>query len=104
MKELNGYKLMADSYRQLLEKDPTADKEDAQRKIKVNDFLSTCNEQEIHEIFNSTAFNTIVKGYILKTCDQLKISTKTKQNIMNEFRYQLDTTRANEAADYYYNH
>lgn len=101
---MNGYKNTADAYRRLLETDKNIDREYTQRKIKALDFLSECNQQEIQEVFNSSAFNNIVKGYLLMACKNAGIDDETRKELFNELRYLFDEKTADEAENYYYSH
>ena len=76
---MNGFKILADSYRKLIETNQI-DKEDAKSYIKVYDFLSTCNNKEKEILFTSSAFNDMIKELINK----LDLEDTLKQNIINQ--------------------
>ena len=76
---MNGFKIIADSYRKLIETNQI-DKEDAKSYIKVYDFLSTCNNKEKEILFTSSAFNDMIKELINK----LNLEDALKQNIINQ--------------------
>lgn len=101
---MNGYKMTADSYRKFLETDPNIDRESTQKKIRVYDFLSSCDDGEIMELFDSTAFNDVVKGYLQMALDNLEVEAETRQAILNERRYLFDTVTAGQAKEYYITH
>lgn len=62
---------MADSYRKLLENDKI-DKETAEKEIRIYDFLSTCDNDDICRMVNSAAFNDIIKAYCKQAPKMLK--------------------------------
>ena len=104
---MNGYKTMADSYRKLLENSnnyPDLDKEATEKRIKVYDFLATCDKEMKLELFNSTAFNDVVKGYVSMAVDNLELGDDTKKDFLREIKYLFDTVKAGEAEDYYNEH
>ena len=101
---INGYKVIADACRKLLGEEQNIDKENTLRKIKTLDFLSTCTEQEINELFNSSAFNNIVKGYFLMACNNIKLDTSTSKTLLNELNLLFSEKTADEAETYYYKH
>lgn len=107
---MNGYQMTADSYRQLLESDkyPDIDREAIQHKIKALDFLATATEEERLELFNSSAFNDVVKGYLKMAVDNIELEEEereeVRQKLLNEFRYLFDTVTAKQAEEYYNNH
>lgn len=103
---MNGYQMTADSYRQLLESDkyPDLDREAIKHKIKALDFLATATEEERLELFNSSAFNDVVKGYIKMAVDNMELEDEVRQGLLNELRYLFDTVTADQAEDYYNNH
>lgn len=103
---MNGYQMTADSYRQLLESDKSQDidREAIQHKIKALDFLATATEEERLELFNSSAFNDVVKGYMKMAVDNMELDKETRQGLLNELRYLFDTVTADQAEAYYNNH
>ena len=55
---MNGFELLATSYKKLASDDPII-----QSKIKVFEFLSTCSDQDICNLVQSSAFNELIKAY-----------------------------------------
>lgn len=101
---MNGYQLQADSYRQYLEQTPTAPeavKADLENKIKIYSFLATLDKRDRLEIFNSTAFNDVCKGYIAMALDNIGADAETRQAVLNELSYLFDTVSAEQAERYY---
>ena len=56
---MNGYKMMAESYRQLVKRGEI-DKETADKEIRVYDFLATCDSDDLCRMVDSSAFNDII--------------------------------------------
>ena len=56
---MNGYELLASSYRLLLKRGEIAEDE-AAKKIRVYDFLATCDKEDIYTMVDSSAFNDII--------------------------------------------
>lgn len=98
---MNGYQMTADSYRKLLEIKKDLNREAIEKKIKALDFLATCDNEEIIELFNSSAFNDIVNGYFEMAIDNMGLEAETKSGLLNELRYLFDTKTADEANAYY---
>lgn len=101
---MNGYQITADSYRTLLQTEPGIDRAKTEQKIKALDFLASCSKEERLELFNSSAFNDVVKGYVLLALDNLKTDPEQRKAIINEVAYLFDIKSADEAEQYYYNH
>ena len=76
---MNGFKILADSYRKLIETNQI-DKEESESYIKVYDFLATCSDKEKEILFTSSAFNDMIKELINK----LNLEDALKQNIINQ--------------------
>ena len=74
-----------------------------QKDIKVLSFLSECDKEEKHKLFNSSAFNDVLKGYVLKAADNLKYNEDKRKELINEIAYLLDTMDASESEQYYLN-
>lgn len=105
---MNGFQMQADTYRNLLETDKTLDREAIQKRIKAYDFLATCDREEALALFDSSAFNDVVKGYLKMAVDHLELEDDVRKDLrselLNEFRYLFDTVRAGQAEDYYNEH
>lgn len=98
---MNGYLVASDSYRQLLESNAEVDKVKIKKTIKALDFLATCDRVERTELFNSGAFNNILKGYFLMAINNQNLDGNIKEGLMGEIKSLLDTVPATEAEDYY---
>lgn len=95
---MNGYKMTADSYRELKKRDP---KLDLDSNIKVLDFLAACTKEDICNLFNSGAFNNICFGYVKMALNDFEeLSDDMKDRITNHVRYKFDTVTANQAEKY----
>ena len=101
---MNGYQMIADSYRTLSEREKDIDRASIESKIKALDFLATATEEERLELFNSSAFNDVVKGYMEMAVDNMELEDEVRQGLLNELRYLFDTVTADQAKDYYNNH
>lgn len=99
MENMNGYKLTADAYRALKKKDPEAD---VDSNIKVLDFLATCNDEDICNLFNSSAFNSICRGYVeLALKDFTELDDDLKSDISQRVASMFDLKTAKEAKDFF---
>lgn len=90
---MNGYKLIADSYIKLKEEgkiEPSV----ADKKIRILEFLSTCDMEDICELFDSSAFNDIFKGYLNEIIIDAELDSKAKARLKESARYVLDTKSA----------
>ena len=87
---MNGYKMMADSYK-ILEKQGKIDKESAEKEIRIFEFLSTCDEDDICRLVQSAAFNDIIKGYCKKAMESAEVDEKTQKAVMGELKWMFDT-------------
>lgn len=101
---MNGYKITADSYRELLKSEQDINRASVESKIKALDFLAACTEAERLELFNSSAFNNVVKGYLEMACNNIGLDEETRKRLLNEFSYLFDTVTADQAEAYYNSH
>lgn len=104
---MNGYEFMSRAYRDALENDTelTAEAQESIRaKIKALDFLATATRAERLELFNSTAFNDVVKGYFQMALDNTELPQETKTQLLRELIDLFESKTADEAEDYYINH
>lgn len=75
---MNGFKIMADSYRKLADEGKIT-KEQAEKDCKAYDFLATCDDEDICNLFDSGAFNEISKGYM-----RLAVKELIEENVIDE--------------------
>lgn len=68
---MNGFQIMADSYHMAAEQGQIS-KEEANKKCKAYDYLANCDQEDIYNLFDSSAFNDICKSYLRKAADQLE--------------------------------
>lgn len=98
---MNGYKMTADSYR-TLRGNSKVDQADVESNIKVLDFLATCTQEDIYNLFNSSAFNYICLGYVEMALNDFKeLDDDTKDRIINHVRAMFDEKNAKQAENYY---
>lgn len=107
---MNGYQLMANSYKQLLAREETAPEErkDLESHIKVFEFLASLTDAEKRIIFDSGAFNDVLKGYVSKAVDNITRdgnepdSEDLKGIILREINCLLSEMSSDQAEQYYY--
>lgn len=80
-KKMNGFTMMADTYR----------KSGGKRKAELYDFLAKCSDEDICDLFDSTAFNEIAKGYLRLAVRELvengELNEEQGQAVRNEFSF-----------------
>lgn len=104
---MNGYEMMADTYRQYLKSTPDisrATREDIERKIKSLDIMAETDTATKYELFNSCAFNGIAKGYFLKALHNIGANKKTVKNALKEIDLLFDEMGADKAEAYFMEH
>ena len=80
---MNGYELLASSYRLLLKRGEIAEDE-AAKKIRVYDFLAICDKEDIYTMVDSSAFNDIIKSFCKKPLENSSVSEQSAQDVINE--------------------
>lgn len=95
---MNGYKIMADSYRKAL-RDNIGKGEYNEACIKVFDMLAEFSDTDKYIAFDSGMFNEIFKGYVellVKDMDD-----KTRKDIIDRSGAILDLYNSQQAEEYY---
>lgn len=92
---MNGYKLMAESYKKL-SVDGKISEEDANKEIRVFDFLAECDEADLCRLVNSGAFNDIIKGYVKASAEEAGLDEEQINQLKEAIRWVLDTRTASE--------
>lgn len=98
LNNMNGFQSIADGYKTLVKQGKVAE-EDVKNEIKIYEFLATCEEDDIYRLFDSSAFNDILKCYIKKALKSAEIDKKKTDRVMEELRWLLDTMGAKQACE-----
>lgn len=95
---MNGYEMMADSYRQLV-KQGKIDKETADREIRVYDFLATCDSDDLCRMVDSSAFNDIIRAYLKMAVQSADIDEDAREKVVGQLRWMFDEKTAKEVLE-----
>lgn len=95
---MNGYEMMADSYRQLV-KQGKVDKETADREIRVYDFLATCDSDDLCRMVDSSAFNDIIRAYLKMAVQSADIDEDAREKVVGQLRWLFDEKMAKEVLE-----
>ena len=111
---MNGYQLMADSYKKMLEEkrysEGVVNVTEMERKIRVLELLAKFEPDDKYFAFESSMFNDIYKGYVSIAIDNIikngtdaeKKSAETIRDVLlNEARLVLEEVSAKDAEKYY---
>ena len=99
MNDMNGFKIIADSYRQLMEKGKI-EREVAEKEIRVLDFLATCDTDDFCRMVDSAAFNDIIKGYVRLAAENAGIDKKAQQKVVDQCYWIFDMKTAKEVLEF----
>lgn len=94
---MNGYEIMAASYRQMV-KQGRIDKETADKEIRIYDFLATCDIEDICRMVDSSAFNDIIKAFV-ETAVKNAILTRMQEKVVAQLCYLFDEKTARQVLD-----
>lgn len=95
---MNGYEMMADSYRQLV-KQGKIDKETADREIRVYDFLATCDSDDLCRMVDSSAFNDIIRAYLKMAVQSADIDEDSQNKVVGQLCWLFDEKTAKQVLE-----
>lgn len=95
---MNGYEMMADSYRQLV-KQGKVDKETADREIRVYDFLATCDSDDLCRMVDSSVFNDIIRAYLKMAVQSADIDEDAREKVVGQLRWLFDEKTVKEVLE-----
>lgn len=95
---MNGYEMMAESYRQLV-KQGKIDKETADKEIRVYDFLATCDSDDLCRMVDSSVFNDIIRAYVEKAVKNADIDEDSRNKVVGQLRWLFDEKTAKQVLE-----
>lgn len=95
---MNGYEMMAESYRQLV-KQGKIDNETADKEIRVYDFLATCDSDDLCRMVDSSAFNDIIRAYVEKAVKNADIDENSRNKVVGQLRWLFDEKTAKQVLE-----
>ena len=90
---MNGYTLMAESYRKLMN-EGKIDKEAAEKEIRIQEFLATCDNDDLCRMVDSGAFNDIIRAFLKMVVDNAEIGDEEKEKVIGQLRWIFDEKSA----------
>lgn len=96
---MNGYTMMADSYRKLMN-GGTIDKESAEKSIRIYEFLATCDKDDLCKMVDSSAFNDIIRAFLKMAVVNAELEEEQQDKVLNQLRWIFDEKSAKEVLKY----
>lgn len=104
-KKMTGFIRLADFYQQIVDKRSHEMTEEQiqkiKKEIKVLRIIGDMTQEEINLLFDSSAFNEIVLGYVARTCEDLDYSPIRKEDLIYGMKEQFENHNAEYALDYW---
>lgn len=97
---MNGYETMSENYKILMQRGEI-EKEAAEKAIRVYDFLAGCDTDDLCEMINSSAFNDLIRAFLVRAVTSAGLDDDTIDQIMQQLRYIFDGQTAKEVLESY---
>lgn len=99
---MNGFEMMADAYRKMAT-EGNIPQEEAEKKCKAFDFLKDCDDEDICNLFDSSAFNEIAKSYLRLAVKELvsegELDEDQGRAVRNRFSLLFDEKKSKEVCE-----
>ena len=86
---MNGYETMSENYKILMQRGEI-EKEAAEKAIRVYDFLAGCDTDDLCEMIDSSAFNDLIRAFLVRAVTSAGLDDDTIDQIMQQLRYIFD--------------
>ena len=93
---MNGFKLQADAIRKVADNESDCDKAAMLAKADVYDILANLSQDQIYEIYNSSAFNDVTKAYAKKAMEHVGFDEEQISAVLREIKFLHDTVSAGD--------
>ena len=97
---MNGFKIMADSYKQLVEQGKMTE-EQARRSIEIYEILASCDKDDFCQMVDSSAFNDIIRAFLTKAIKSAELDEMSENKVMKELQHLFDDLSAKEILNKY---
>lgn len=97
---MNGYTLMAESCKKLLEQGKI-DKETAEKYIRIYEFLATCDIDDLCHMVDSSAFNDIIRSFLKMAVVNAELDEEQQDKVLNQLRWIFDLYHAKAVLEKY---
>ena len=97
---MNGYTLMAERYKKLMN-EGKIDREQAEKNIRIYEFLATCDMEDLCIMVDSAAFNDIIKSFLYKAVSTAGLDEDSKDQVLSQLRWIFDEQSASEVLKSY---
>lgn len=99
---MNGFEVLADAYRNAAARGVIS-QDSANKKCRIYDFLVTCDQEDLCDLFDSSAFNEIAKSYmrlaVKELTDEGTIDEEQARAVRNRYSLLFDEKQAREVLE-----
>lgn len=95
---MNGFVLMADSYRQAADQGEM-NRAEAESKIRIFDFFATCSQDDFYFMVDTSAFNDIIRDYLKTALQNAEADEEMTSKVMNELHWLFSEKTAKEVCN-----
>ena len=92
---MNGYTLMAESYKKLMN-EGKIDREQAEKNIRIYEFLGTCDTEDFCMMVDSAAFNDIIKSFLYMAVSTAGLDEDSRNQVQSQLCWIFDEKSSSE--------